>query len=119
MALLQFPAPVDYTAQQEAFQDFLQQFKSFQSTSEAAAAEAIEDLHIDEDGTSDEYDFMDDMDNGDDGQRPGRTNRRQRDPKHKYMKILQEVADRKRTNILIELDDLDTVRASYIILGVR
>ncbi|KAN0076630.1 MCM2/3/5 family domain containing protein [Elaphomyces granulatus] len=108
MSLLQFPAPVDYAAQQEAFQDFLQHFKSFQSASEATAAEAIEDLHLDGDGTSDEYDFMDDMDIGDEGQRSGRTNRRQRDPKHKYMQVLQDVADRKRTNILVELDDLDT-----------
>jgi DNA replication licensing factor MCM7 len=119
MSLLQFPAPVDYAAQQEAFQDFLQHFKSFQSASEATAAEAIEDLHLDGDGTSDEYDFMDDMDIGDEGQRSGRTNRRQRDPKHKYMQVLQDVADRKRTNILVELDDLDTVRASYVLLGVR
>lgn len=108
MALLQYPAPVDYDAQQAAFKDFLTQFKSFESASESAAAEAIEGLHIDEDGTSDEYDFMDDIEE-EDG-RPGRTSRRRRDPKNKYMQILQDVANRDRTDILIELDDLDTVR---------
>lgn len=105
MALLQYPAPVDYAAQLDSFKDFLQHFKTLESTSETAATEAIEDLHIDGDGTSDEYDFMDDaVENGE--QRPGR---RHREPKLKYMQMLQDVADRERTNILIELDDLVTV----------
>lgn len=109
MALLQYPAPVDYEAQKEAFKDFLQHFKSFESASEAAATEAIEDLHIDGDRTSDEYDFMDDAEDEEGAQRSGRTARRRREPKHKYMQMLQEVADRERSNILIELDDLRTV----------
>lgn len=108
MSLLQYPAPVDYAAQHEAFKDFLKHFKTFESVSEAAATEAIEDLHIDGDATSDEYDFMDDAE--EDGAQRSRTDRRKRrDPKHKYMQMLQEVADRERTNILIELDDLETV----------
>lgn len=110
MALLQFPAPVDYAAQLTAFKDFLTHFKSFESASESAATEAIEDLHIDEDRTSDEYDFMDDAEESGE---PGRTSRRRRDPKNKYMKVLQDVANRDRTNILIELDDLDTVCLKY------
>lgn len=105
MALLQYPAPVDYTAQLDAFKDFLKNFKTFESASEAAATEAIEDLHIDGDATSDEYDFMDDSEDGNEAQRP----RRRREPKLKYMQMLQDVADRERTNILIELDDLATV----------
>jgi DNA replication licensing factor MCM7 len=109
MALLQYPAPVDYAAQQSAFKDFLTHFKSFESASENAAAEAIEGLHIEEDRTSDEYDFMDDVE--DEGGRGGRTSRRRRDPKQKYMQILQDVANRDRTNITIELDDLETVRS--------
>ena len=62
MALLQYRAPVDYEAQQEAFRDFLDNFKSSESASasEETAADAIDGLHIDGDGTSDEYDFMDD-----------------------------------------------------------
>lgn len=106
MALLQYHAPVDYGAQLNAFKDFLQHFKTLQSTSESAATEAIEDLHIDGDRTSDEYDFMDDV--GDDAQRPG-ADRTRREPKLKYMQMLQDVADRERPNILIELDDLATV----------
>lgn len=104
MALLQYPAPVDYGAQLDSFKDFLQHFKSFESTS---ATEALEDLHIDGDQTSDEYDFMDDVEeNG--AQRPGAA-RTRREPKVKYMKMLQDVANRDRTNIYVELDDLATV----------
>ncbi|KAL2360553.1 Mcm2-7 hexameric complex component [Blastomyces dermatitidis] len=102
MALLQYRAPVKYAVQQELFKDFLETFKSFESASEAAATEAIEGLHIDGDVMSDEYDFMDDVD----GQRTRTT--RSKGPKLKYMQMLQEVADRTRSNILIELDDLDT-----------
>ncbi|KAJ9263942.1 hypothetical protein DTO212C5_7360 [Paecilomyces variotii] len=106
MALLQFPAPVDYPAQLDAFKDFLKHFKTFESASESAATEAIEDLHIDGDTTSDEYDFMDDVEQDGAGG-TGRTNRRRREPKQKYMQMLQEVADRERNHILIELDDLE------------
>ncbi|RAL03404.1 DNA replication licensing factor MCM7 [Aspergillus ibericus CBS 121593] len=105
MALNSYTLNVNYEAQLDAFKDFLKHFKSFESASEAAATEAIEDLHIDEDGTSDEYDFMDDVDQEGGAQRAGR---RRREPKLKYMQLLQEVADRERTNILIELDDLAT-----------
>ncbi|KAJ9360342.1 hypothetical protein DTO027B9_1326 [Paecilomyces variotii] len=106
MALLQYPAPVEYPAQLDAFKDFLKHFKTFESASESAATEAIEDLHIDGDTTSDEYDFMDDVEQGGAGG-TGRTNRRRREPKQKYMQMLQEVADRERNHILIELDDLE------------
>lgn len=37
--------------------------------------------------------------------------RRNRHNKVKYMQILQDVADRTRTEILIDLNDLDAVRA--------
>ncbi|PWY70058.1 DNA replication licensing factor Mcm7 [Aspergillus eucalypticola CBS 122712] len=105
MALNAYTLNVNYEAQLDAFKDFLKHFKSFESASESAATEAIEDLRIDEDGTSDEYDFMDDVAQEGSAQRAGR---RRREPKLKYMQVLQEVADRERTNILIELDDLAT-----------
>src|SRR5215471_9390951 len=105
MSLLRYPPPVDYVAQQQVFKDFLQNFRSFESASESAATEAIEGLHIDEDGTSDEYDFLEDMENGD-----VQVERRGKRPKLKYMQMLQDIADRVKTNIVIELDDLDTVR---------
>ncbi|PYH87445.1 MCM-domain-containing protein [Aspergillus ellipticus CBS 707.79] len=105
MALNTYNLNVNYEAQLDAFKDFLKHFKSFESASESAATEALEDLHIDEDGTSDEYDFMDDVDQEGGAQRAGR---RRCEPKLKYMQLLQEVADRERTNILVELDDLAT-----------
>lgn len=110
MALLQYRAPVDYEAQQEAFRDFLENFKSSESASEETAADAINGLHIDGDGTSDEYDFMDDAENGG-AARSGRHDRGHRD-KRKYISLLQDIADRVKSNILIELDDLDLVSAS-------
>jgi DNA replication licensing factor MCM7 len=108
MALLQYRAPVDYEAQQEAFRDFLQNFKSSQSRSEEAAADAIGDLNLEGDGTSDEYDFMDDVADGDSAA-PRRVDR-SRPTKRKYMSVLQEIADREVSSILIELDDLEEVR---------
>ncbi|KAF4167508.1 hypothetical protein CNMCM6936_004963 [Aspergillus lentulus] len=111
MALVQYPPPVDYAAQLNAFKDFLQHFKTFESASEAAATEAIEDLHIDGDATSDEYDFMDDVEN-ENGQQGPRARRGRREPKLKYMQILQDIADRERSNVLIELDDLATFEKS-------
>lgn len=104
MALLRYRAPVDYDKQIGAFKDFLENFKSFESASEDAATEALGDLHIDGDGTSDEYDFMDDVTGDADA------SRQQRRTKRKYMTTLQDVADRVKSNILIELDDLDVVR---------
>ena len=103
MALLQYRAPVNYELQFEAFKDFLQNFKSFESATEDAAADAIENLRIDADGTSDEYDFMDDAEGDAD------ETRKQRRTKLKYMSVLQDISDRVKNNVLIELDDLDTV----------
>lgn len=106
MALLQYQAPVDYAAQLDGFKDFLQHFKTLQSSSEAAATEAMEDLNIDGNRTSDEYDFMDDVD--DEGA-DTRGARRRKEPKLKYMQILQDIANRDASNIVIELDDLNIV----------
>lgn len=116
MALLQYRAPVDYEAQQEAFRDFLENFKSSQSKSEEAAADAIDDLNLEEDRTSDEYDFMDDVAEADGSasRRVGRS----RPTKRKYMSILQEVADRERSSILIELDDLEEVRLVIVYFAI-
>ena len=102
MALFQYRQEVDYSKQQAAFKEFLTDFKSFETTSEAAATEAIEGLNLDED--SSEYDFMDDAEDG------GGAQRQRREPKVKYMQILQEIADRQKSSIVIELDDLDKVR---------
>lgn len=111
MSLLQYPPPVDYSAQLNGFKDFLKGFKTFQSSSEAAATEALEDLNIDDGQTSDEYDFMDDADETNGANARGA--RRHREPKLKYMQILQDIANRDTSNILIELDDLSVVSIQY------
>ncbi|KAL9080104.1 MAG: hypothetical protein Q9157_001064 [Trypethelium eluteriae] len=102
MALLIARAPVDYLEQQ----DFL---TSYKGNSSSDTANALDDLHIDEDGLSDEYDFMDDADGGDISRRQGVTNG---GPKKKYMKMLQDVADRNASQVLIELDDVDEYEKS-------
>ena len=105
MALLQHKALADYEKQLNAFQSFLEKFETSKTSSDAAA-EAVDGLHLDSDHTSDEYDFMDDVAGGD-----GANSRRRL--KRKYMEMLQEVADRERQNILIELDDLQEVRSLF------
>ncbi|EXJ65498.1 minichromosome maintenance protein 7 (cell division control protein 47) [Cladophialophora yegresii CBS 114405] len=104
MALLQYRAIADYDKQLDAFQSFLEKFETSRTSSDAAA-EAIDGLHLDGDHTSDEYDFMDDIADED------RAVSRRRG-KRKYMDMLQEVADRERQNVLIELDDLNEFEES-------
>jgi DNA replication licensing factor MCM7 len=48
------------------------------------------------------------MDDADETGANTRSSRR-REPKLKYMQILQDIANRDKTNILIELDDLAVV----------
>jgi len=122
MSLLTFKAPVDYAAQQghiasippswkrwplfqAAFEDFLTSYKCT-VTSEQLAADALQDLNIDEDGLSDEYDFMDDVTN--EKERRRRTGHGT-GARRKYMDMLQKVADRETSQITVELDDLDNV----------
>lgn len=89
-----------------AFQDFLQTFKSSGSSE---ATSALEDLRLGGDGSSDEYDFMDDAN----GEEDSRRRARRREPKRKYIELLQDVADRKRDHLYIDLDDLDEVRHRF------
>ena len=81
-----------------AFEDFLRHFKSSSTETE----DALQDLHLDGDGTSDEYDFMDDVDDGADISR----SRSRQKSKTKYMNMLQDIADRTTSQVLIDLDDL-------------
>lgn len=104
MALLQYTAPVNYSEQKQLFKEFLENFKTFESASESSATEAIEDLRIHADDDVDGDDAMEDDDEY--GQQ---TTGRKREPKLKYMQVLQEAADRARNNVIIELDDLNTV----------
>ena len=96
----------DANAQTAAFEDFLTSFKSTASDLDPAATNALEHLHLEEDGLSDEYDFMEDVEDGKAGRRkPGQYP----DPKRKYMDMLQQVADRKLSEVTIDLDDLENV----------
>ena len=94
------------------FEEFLTSFKSSASASEASATNAFRDLIIDEDGLSDEYDFMDDVADGNGGTRSNQRRTNERNPKKKYMEMLQKVADRHTSEVVIELDDLDAVCCS-------
>ncbi|KAF2752801.1 MCM-domain-containing protein [Pseudovirgaria hyperparasitica] len=93
MALLRLRAPVNYEDQLSAFEDFLTSFKSSATETE----DALEGLQIVEDESPN-----------------GTTFRRRQHPesrraqKHKYVGMLQDVVDRDSTQILIDLDDLDS-----------
>jgi len=90
-----------------AFEVFLKTYTS-KSTE---TTDALGDLNLNEDGLSDEYDFMEDI-----SDEPGHaTNRQtqQQHPKLKYMQLLKEVSNRTKDQILIELDDLAEVRCSF------
>ncbi len=87
----------------------MKHFKSSQSPTTSSATNALQDLNIDEDDLSDDYDFMDDV--ADDSRVQERLSRKQAQlQKKKYMEILQRVADRLESEITIELDDLAVVR---------
>lgn len=64
-------------------------------------ANALDSLNINDNygDLSDDYDFVEDVE-----RRPSRT------PRTKYMQLLQNVADRQVSQVLIDLDDLKSVR---------
>ncbi|KAK6084230.1 DNA replication licensing factor mcm7-like protein [Seiridium cupressi] len=101
MALLQYRNLVDYEAQQAAFEDFLQKFKT---SPQDTITHAIGQISIDEDDLSDEYDFMDEDDGAQEQRR--RQKAAQRQPKHKYAELMQGLADRTIDEVLVELDDI-------------
>ncbi|KAF1929552.1 DNA replication licensing factor CDC47 [Didymella exigua CBS 183.55] len=102
MALLTEKALVNYEEQEAAFVDFLKHFKS----SSTAAEEQLERLTLGGNANDDECDMADDSD----GPAPSQRARRS---KSKYMDMLQDVANRVRSDILIELNDVDAVRRPY------
>ncbi|PKS06309.1 hypothetical protein jhhlp_007057 [Lomentospora prolificans] len=105
MALRQYPAPVDYEKQQTAFELFLSEFKT---TPEQSIAQAFGNISIEEDGLSDEYDFLDEDEEAQERRRQERRDRaeRRKGPHHKYKELLQDLADRKIQEIRVDLDDL-------------
>jgi len=103
MALLQYRAPVEYATQQAAFESFLQDFKT---SPEQTITTALGNINIDEDDLSDDYDFMDEDEGAQ--QRRQQEKARRKTPQHKYKEMLQELADRKIDEVVIELDDLQS-----------
>ncbi|KAK0746087.1 MCM2/3/5 family-domain-containing protein [Schizothecium vesticola] len=101
MALLSYRNPVDYEAQLAAFGEFLNEFKT---SPEHTITTALGNIDINEDDLSDEYDFMEEDDGANERRR--RDKERRRKPQHKYKDMLQDLADRKVNEILIDLDDL-------------
>ena len=86
----------------DAFEAFLRDFKC---TPEQTITTALGNINIADDDLSDDEDLMVD-DN---------TPRRRKErsaPTHKYQEILQRLADRKQSEIMIDLDDLYTVTLS-------
>ncbi|KAH7034803.1 DNA replication licensing factor mcm7 [Microdochium trichocladiopsis] len=106
MALLQYKSIVDYEAQQRAFEEFLQGFKT---SPEQSIAHAIGQISIDEEDLSDDdYDFLDETE----GSRSRRrTNNVSKEPTYKYADMLQKLADRTLDEVLIELDDVASFEA--------
>lgn len=99
-----------------AFEDFLSNYKSTQTDLELAATDAFQNLDIDGDGTSDEYDFMDDVSGG---KETRKQNAQYKEPKRKYIDMLQKVADRQISEVTIELNDLDNVHYLWSLLIVQ
>nr|AHL18130.1 DNA replication licensing factor [Remersonia thermophila] len=100
MALLQMKSPVDYEVQLTAFQNFLSDFK-------ASAQDTITTVlgNINLDDFSDDDDFMDE-DGANAPRRSQRAAKQKEAPRHKYKDMLQQLADRKISQVVIDLDDL-------------
>lgn len=105
MALLQYRNIVDYEAQQAAFENFLEKFKT---SPQHSITHAIGQISIDEDDLSDEYDFMDEDEEAHEQRRRDKR-ATQKLPEHKYADMMQKLADRTLDEVLIELDDIATV----------
>ncbi|KAJ4321766.1 DNA replication licensing factor MCM7 [Neodidymelliopsis sp. IMI 364377] len=104
MALLTEKALVNYEEQEAAFVDFLKHFKS----SSTEAEEQLEGLNLNA-NDDDEYDMVD----GEDDPAPG-SQSRNRPSKVKYMNILQDVANRARSDILIDLNDVEAYEKAAV-----
>ena len=75
--------------------------KTYKSSS-VETTDALNNLNLDDDDLDDDYDFMDES--GDETNASNRIH-----PKLKYMRMLQKVADRTISQVVIDLDDLSAV----------
>jgi hypothetical protein len=88
-----------------AFESFLEDFKS---SPEQAIAYSLENIDLDNDDLSDEYDFLEDDEEH--ARQRRRDKARSRVPERKYKVMLQKLADRQIDEVVIDLDDMATVR---------
>lgn len=65
-------------------------------------------MDIAEDELDDEYDFMDDDNDEEERHRQERADRKK--PYHKYKDLMQQLANRKIDEVLVDLDDVAQVR---------
>jgi DNA replication licensing factor MCM7 len=89
-----------------AFADFLKNFKS----SSTEAADQLEGLNLNGNGAEEEYDMVDDS--GDPVPNGARTGNGK--SKIKYLNQLQEVSNRERDEIVIDLNDVELVSGTWI-----
>lgn len=87
-----------------AFKSFLTDFKASPADS---LTHALGGMDIAEDDLDDEYDFMDDDNDEEELHRQERADRKK--PYHKYKEIMQQLANRKIDEVLVDLDDVSQV----------
>lgn len=93
----------------DAFKEFLTNYKT---TPEHQITHALGNINIDDDDLSDEYDFADETNEL--AERRAQEKMARRKPQHKYLDMLQKLADRKIDELVIDLDDLSMVRVDDI-----
>jgi DNA replication licensing factor MCM7 len=88
-----------------AFESFLSDFKA---SPQETITTALGNINIAEDDLSDDDDFMDEDDNAQQQQQRRQKKAPKQPPRHKYKDMLQQLADRKITELVIDLDDLQS-----------
>jgi DNA replication licensing factor MCM7 len=73
-------------------------------------------MEIDEDDFSDEYDFAESDEEAMNARRAARKDASR--PRNKYLDILQEIANRERDEITVELDDIAEVCGIFMAKGL-
>lgn len=92
------------TVSPAAFKSFLTDFKASPADS---LTHALGGMDIAEDELDDEYDFMDDDNEEEELQQQERADRKK--PYHKYKDLMQQLANRKIDEVLVDLDDVNQV----------
>ncbi|RPA97995.1 DNA replication licensing factor mcm7 [Choiromyces venosus 120613-1] len=113
LPVIKLPDEIDYDKQQGAFEAFLTGFKSTLSTEEAAR-DALSNLNMEDEDLTDTPRRRATRSGG------GRSRARRpraavQEPKLKYMLQLQDIANRTRDSITIELDDLMSFEDSGLV----